>query len=53
MLRDEALEACGQGEWRKCVDSLEEARRQDPEGDTQPDIVAARNNAVRHLSNKR
>jgi DNA-directed RNA polymerase specialized sigma24 family protein len=41
-LRADALERCDKGEWRPCLDGLDEAKRLDPAGDADPAVQAAR-----------
>ncbi len=48
-LRDDALHACDRGEWRACLDGLDEARGLDPEGNRAPAIGAARAAAAEGL----
>ena len=52
-LRHDALAACDAGEWRECLDDLDEARDLDPDGDEAPAIREARERAERALSNAR
>ncbi len=49
-MRRLALEKCATGEWKPCVDGLDEARRLDPAGDTRPDVQQARQAAGKALS---
>jgi DNA-directed RNA polymerase specialized sigma24 family protein len=45
-----ALEKCATGEWKPCVDGLDEARRLDPSGDARPDVQQARQAAGKALN---
>ncbi|MFT3773226.1 MAG: sigma-70 family RNA polymerase sigma factor [Minicystis sp.] len=45
LLRADALKACDRGEWRLCLDGLEQAKGLDPEGDRAPAVGAARQKA--------
>jgi RNA polymerase sigma factor (sigma-70 family) len=45
-LRADALRACDRGEWRPCLDGLDQARGLDPEGDAAPAVGAARARAA-------
>ncbi|WP_438030081.1 RNA polymerase sigma factor [Sorangium sp. So ce233] len=45
-LRAEALRACDEAAWRRCLDQLDEADRLDPAGRGAPDIAAARERAL-------
>ncbi len=49
-MRRLALEKCATGEWKPCVDGLDEARRLDPAGDARPDVQQARQAAGKALS---
>jgi DNA-directed RNA polymerase specialized sigma24 family protein len=49
-IRKDALGLCERGEWKKCVDGLDEAKRLDPAGDTRPEVVKARDQADRALT---
>ena len=49
-MRRLALEKCATGEWKPCVEGLDEARRLDPAGDARPDVQQARQAAGRALS---
>lgn len=42
LLRADALRACDGGQWRACLDGLDNARALDPDGDQAPAIGAAR-----------
>ena len=48
-MRRLALEKCAGGEWKPCVDGLDEARRLDPAGDARPDVQQARDAAANAL----
>ena len=48
-MRRLALEKCASGEWKPCVDGLDEARRLDPAGDARPDVQQARDAAANAL----
>lgn len=48
-LRRAALEACGAGAWRRCLDGLNAARRLDPDGDRAPAVQQARRAAASAL----
>ncbi|WP_437737675.1 RNA polymerase sigma factor [Sorangium sp. So ce1335] len=45
-LRAEALRACEEAAWRRCLDQLDEADRLDPAGRGAPDVAAARERAL-------
>jgi DNA-directed RNA polymerase specialized sigma24 family protein len=45
-LRAEALRACDEAAWRRCLDQLDEADRLDPAGRGAPDVAAARERAL-------
>ncbi|WP_438021521.1 sigma factor [Sorangium sp. So ce315] len=45
-LRAEALRACDEAAWRRCLDQLDEADRLDPAGRGAPDVAAARGRAL-------
>ncbi|WP_437580907.1 RNA polymerase sigma factor [Sorangium sp. So ce887] len=45
-LRAEALRACDEAAWRRCLDQLDEADRLDPRGRTAPSVAAARQRAL-------
>ncbi|WP_437728492.1 RNA polymerase sigma factor [Sorangium sp. So ce861] len=45
-LRAEALRACDEAAWRRCLDQLDEADRLDPRGGAAPDVAAARERAL-------
>ncbi|WP_437311225.1 RNA polymerase sigma factor [Sorangium sp. So ce388] len=45
-LRAEALRACDEAAWRRCLDQLDEADRLDPTGRGAPDVAAARARAL-------
>ncbi|MDB4935577.1 MAG: hypothetical protein JWP87_2549 [Labilithrix sp.] len=49
-MRRLALEKCASGEWKPCVDGLDEARRLDPAGDARPDVQQAREAAGKALN---
>jgi DNA-directed RNA polymerase specialized sigma24 family protein len=49
-LRRDALEKCGAGRWRDCVDGLDDAMRLDPAGDAAPEVQAQRRAAQRALA---
>jgi hypothetical protein len=44
-LRADALRACDEAAWQRCLDQLDEAARLDPAGDGAPDVAAARERA--------
>ena len=44
-----ALEKCAASDWKACVDGLDEAKRLDPAGDTQPVVQQARQAAANAL----
>jgi DNA-directed RNA polymerase specialized sigma24 family protein len=48
-MRRLALEKCAGGEWKPCVDGLDEARRLDPAGDARPEVQQARDAAANAL----
>ena len=48
-MRRLALEKCASGDWKPCVDGLDEARRLDPAGDARPDVQQARDAAANAL----
>ncbi|AUX24620.1 uncharacterized protein SOCEGT47_051590 [Sorangium cellulosum] len=48
-LRVDALRACDEAAWRRCLDRLDEAARLDAAGDGAPDIAAARARAQEAL----
>jgi DNA-directed RNA polymerase specialized sigma24 family protein len=48
-MRRLALEKCAGGQWKPCVDGLDEARRLDPAGDARPDVQQARDAAANVL----
>ncbi len=48
--RRRAFSACDAKLYRECLDSLDLAREEDPEGDGAPDVVRARQDAERHLA---
>ncbi len=48
-LRADALRACDRSEWQACLDGLTEARAQDPAGDADPAVGAARSRAIAGL----
>ena len=52
-LRHDALDACDAGEWRECLDDLDEARALDPDGDDAPVIRQARERAQRALASEK
>jgi DNA-directed RNA polymerase specialized sigma24 family protein len=41
-LREKAFEDCDRAAWRACLDELDEAKKLDPAGDTDPKVGAAR-----------
>jgi hypothetical protein len=41
-LRDDAEEACREGDWRKCENKLNHAQRLDPPGETDPRVQKLR-----------
>jgi DNA-directed RNA polymerase specialized sigma24 family protein len=49
-LRDAALERCGAGAWKECLEKLDEARKLDPVGDEARAIQEARAAAERGLA---
>jgi hypothetical protein len=48
-MRRLALEKCAGGDWKPCVDGLDEARRLDPAGDARPEVKQARDAAANAL----
>ena len=48
-MRRLALEKCAGGQWKPCVDGLDEARRLDPAGDARPEVQQARDAAANAL----
>ncbi|MBX3185668.1 MAG: hypothetical protein KF819_01580 [Labilithrix sp.] len=50
-IRRVALGNCASGEWKACVEGLDEARRLDPAGDDQPEVQKARGQAADALKN--
>jgi RNA polymerase sigma factor (sigma-70 family) len=48
-MRRLALERCASGEWKPCIDGLDEARRLDPAGDARPEVKQARDAAANAL----
>ncbi len=48
-MRRLALEKCAGGEWKPCVDGLDQARRLDPAGDARPEVQQARDAAANAL----
>ncbi|XYI02864.1 RNA polymerase sigma factor [Sorangium sp. So ce1128] len=46
LLRAEALRACDEAAWRRCLDQLDQADRLDPAGAGAPDVAAARKRAL-------
>jgi DNA-directed RNA polymerase specialized sigma24 family protein len=44
-----ALEKCGSGEWKPCLEGLDEARRLDPAGEARPEVRKARQAAEQML----
>jgi DNA-directed RNA polymerase specialized sigma24 family protein len=50
VLRDAALERCGAGAWKECVEGLDEARQLDPTGDGAQAVRDARAAAARALA---
>lgn len=49
-LRKQAFEKCAAGEFRPCVDKLDEAKRLDPAGDATPAVKRARSDADKALT---
>lgn len=47
--RNEAFKACGRAHWLECLDALDRAKELDPDGETDPDVIAAREMATRGL----
>jgi hypothetical protein len=41
-LRNDARDACAQGQWKKCTDELDDARKLDPAGETRPEVQELR-----------
>lgn len=41
-LRSRAFDACGRTHWQECLDDLDKAKAQDPDGDVQADVENAR-----------
>jgi hypothetical protein len=48
-LRRVALDACAVQRWRACLEGLDDARRIDPEGESEPTVRAARDRATLDL----
>jgi DNA-directed RNA polymerase specialized sigma24 family protein len=48
-IRLKALERCNAGDWKPCVDGLDEAKRLDPSGDKRDDVQNARKAATKAL----
>jgi hypothetical protein len=48
-LRTKGFEACGRGHWQECLDDLDLAKAQNPDGDAQPEVQNARTLAQRQL----
>jgi hypothetical protein len=48
-VREDALDACERSDWQTCLDKLDQARASDPNGETQPEVVAARKLAEQKL----
>jgi hypothetical protein len=49
LLRTEASEACGQAQWKRCAEKLDEARLLDPDGEAEPRVTRLRE-AIRKAS---
>lgn len=52
-LREEGLRACERSEWQQCLARLDEARRLDEAGDTDPRVQTARTRARRAIERPR
>ncbi|MFO0758382.1 MAG: sigma factor [Byssovorax sp.] len=50
-LRQDGLDRCDRGDWKGCLESLDQARSVDPVGDADPAIGAARERAQKALQN--
>jgi hypothetical protein len=50
-LRAEGLTACGNADWKRCLERLDKARALDPAGDDAPNVREARERARRALAN--
>jgi hypothetical protein len=48
-LRQEALIECGKMHWQSCLQKLDEAAQEDPEGDKNPDVQKTRAFAKQQL----
>jgi hypothetical protein len=48
-LRRHALGTCGKGQWEQCLEMLDRAAAGDPEGESDPRVVKAREDARRAL----
>ncbi|MGO9837630.1 MAG: RNA polymerase sigma factor [Polyangiaceae bacterium] len=48
-LRDDAARECGAGEWERCMEDLERAHMEDPEGNLAPDVQKLLSAARSHL----
>jgi len=51
-LRRQAFDACTARRWSECLSRFDQARELDPAGDADPQVQAARGEAVRHLDDK-
>ena len=51
-LRAEAVRRCDEGDFRRCIDGLDDAKRLDPAGDSAPLVQEARRKAERALEPK-
>ncbi len=49
-MRRDGLERCAKGEWRPCLEKLDDAKRLDPAGDGRPEVQRAREGAEKALS---
>lgn len=50
LMRAEALERCGMGEFERCLEGLDQAKALDPAGDLAPEVKSAREAAARALN---
>jgi hypothetical protein len=53
VLRDQALAACKRGEWKTCLEKLDQARAIQPQAEAYPDVAAARKQAEDALARQR
>lgn len=49
-IRKAALQKCAAGDYEKCIEGLDQAKRLDPAGDTRPEVQEARKNATQNLN---